>query len=280
MPCVVTWLAYDSPGVTEASLYASAKAAAPDFIVYIGSRWGLQPSISTLATINEKIAPMIHLCSDAADVPWHDLLRDYDRGSAFALQVTIDGNPNWPGADRGLTLLTPIAASHFPQPLPHAVRPIACSYAGNKGSEGGGRRMILTELMFENLLTIRVRDGGLDGYGGYCDHLIRSRMTLNVPLSGTEQAMQVKGRVVEAGLAGAALLEMGGAPTKNWFRPGIDYMEYATIQDAAMLIREFTQRPDKTQAMGESLRARVLAEHSPTVFWGKIMERIGLKVAA
>ena len=160
------------------------------------------------------------------------------------------------------------------------MRPIACSYAGNKGSEGGGRRLILTELMFENLLNIRVRAGGLDGYDSYCEHLMRSRMTLNVPLSGTEQAMHVKGRVVEAGLAGAALLEFGGSPTRNWFRPGMDYMEYATIEDAKALIREFSKKPEVTQAMGDSLRARVLAEHSPAVFWGKIMYRIGLKAAA
>ncbi len=35
-------------------------------------------------------------------------------------------------------------------------------------------------------------------------------MVLNIPFSGTEQAMQVKGRVIEAGLAGSVLLDIKG----------------------------------------------------------------------
>lgn len=276
MPCELTWMHYADPNATENGLYAKVKETAPDLIVYIGSRWGPQPSIATLARITDKVAPMVHLCSDAADLPWHDLLRDYDRAGAFSLQVAIDGNPRWPGAEHGLTLLTPIAASHFPPSKPHAERRIHCSYAGNKGSEGGQRRRILTELMFENLLNVRVREEGPDSYDGYCRHLADSRMTLDVPLSGTEQAMQVKGRVIEAGLAGACLLELGGSPIITWFRPSIDYLEYATIEDAKAIIRRMARDPAATQAIGESLRARVLEEHSPRIFWGRILERIGL----
>lgn len=277
----VSIIRYDLPDVAETDLYLQVRQSKPDLIVYIGSRWGPQPSIAFLCKANEKIAPSVHLCSDAADPPWHDLLRDYDRAGAFSVQVTIDGNPQWPGAQRGLTLLTPIASAHFPQVvLPHVSRPIGCSYAGNKGSEGGVRRQVLVELMFENLLTIRTRDGADDSYEAYAEHLARSRLTLNVPLSGTEQTMQVKGRVVEAGIAGAALLEMAGAPTTQWFRSGIDFMEYATLDDAKKLIRQFVNEPELTQLMGEQLRQRVLTEHSPQVFWGKIMDRIGLKRAA
>src|SRR4029077_7858334 len=70
-------LRYDTPGGSDQSLYLGVKEVAPDFIVYVGSRWGPQPSITTLANINNSIAPMIHLCSDAADSPWWDLLREY-----------------------------------------------------------------------------------------------------------------------------------------------------------------------------------------------------------
>lgn len=269
---------YDHPEATDASVYSEVKAAKPDFIVYIGSRWGKQPSTSTLCQINGSVAPMVHLCSDAADPPWHDLLREYHNQGAFAVQVAIDGNDNWPGADAGLTLLTPIAASHFlAYPMTHSVRRISCGYAGNGGGDGSKRRQILFALMMKNLLTIRQRDDTEGSYEQYCDFLSVSRLVLNIPFSGTEAVMQVKGRVVEAGLAGACLLECRGSPTAKWFRPGVDYLEYSSIGEAEALIDRLSKQPEETEKLGDNLRARVLAEHLPVAFWGNVLKRIGLK---
>ena len=91
--------------------------------------------------------------------------------------------------------------------------------------------------------------------------------------------MQVKGRVVESGLAAAVLLETKGAPTSEWFRPGLDYLEYSDQFEAEQIIRRLENEPEATQAIGESLRARILAEHTPARFWAKVFERIGLNVA-
>ena len=74
----------------------------------------------------------------------------------------------------------------------------------------------------------------------------------------------VKGRVVESGLAGALLLETKGAPTSYWFRPGLDYLEYETPEEAADIIRRLSHEPEKTQSIAQSLRSRVLAEHTGT----------------
>jgi spore maturation protein CgeB len=105
-------------------------------------------------------------------------------------------------------------------------------------------------------------------------------MTFNTAFSGTEAALQVKGRVVESALAGALLLETKGAPTSYWFRPGVDYLEYETTDDAVSLIRQLTHEPEQTQALAMSMRSRILAEHTPAHFWARILERIGMKVAA
>lgn len=268
-------LRYDGEFTQEAALYSAAKDLAPDFIIYIGSAWGPQPSLATLARINAKIAPMVHLCSDAADPPWWHLLREYADKGCFALQVAIDGNDNWPGAERGMTLLTPVDPANFDVSLPHAVRQIACGYGGNPGSERGTRRNILWEVMSHNLLTVRLRDGEGETYRDYCDFIMRSRMSLNVPHTGTEQKMHVKGRVIESGLAGCCLLEVADSPTKKWFAPELEYLEYASIDQLREYIR--LQGPDETQRRGERLRARILAEHTPAIFWEKVLRRIGLK---
>lgn len=267
---------YDAPEVDDAATYRASKEAAPDVIVYIGGRWGKQPATATLCQINGRIAPMIHLCSDAADPPWHDLLREYHQMGAFALQVAIDGNDQWPGAQSGLTLLTPIAASHFPPELtPHIERTVGAGYAGNPGNTLGRRRTILTELMFRNALTMRLREDGPDSYPKMCAFLSNARMSLNIPYSGTEAAMQVKGRVIETGLAGGMLLDAQGSPTSRWFTPGTDYCEYDDVGAALLMIQHYSREPEVTQRFGESLRRRVLAEHSPAIFWGKVLERIG-----
>ena len=263
--------------MSDAALYAKLRELQPDLMVYIGSRWGVQPSTATLARINAQVAPSVHICSDAADPPWWDLLREYHEAGAFALQVAIDGNDQWPGAQNGLTLLTPIDAKHFGNgATPHVARAVACGYAGNQGAVGGNRNMVLQEVAFYNLVTMRLRDDAPGSYEAMCAFLCDSRMSLNIPYSGTETVFQVKGRVVESGLAGSCLLEVAGSPTNKWFTPGVDYLEYDSMPMCRELIVKLREDREQTERIGASLRRRALAEHSPAVFWGKVLEKIGM----
>lgn len=275
LACATNVIAYDERTLSDRALVEKIQAAAPDVILYIGSRWGKQPGASTLAQINAGIAPTIHFCSDAADQPWWDLLLDYHYAGSFKVQVAIDGNKEWPLALSGLTLLTPVEHSYFPAgERPHAQRNVACGYAGNPGGTGSHRRAILSDLLGTRHIDMRQRSDLPFTYDGYCEHLMNCRMSLNISYSGTEQAKQVKGRVVESALAGACLLEIKGSPTSDWFTPGEDYFEYESIEDARRLIDELKSQPDLTQAVAMSLRAKVMRDHAPSVFWGKVMERV------
>jgi hypothetical protein len=278
----VLLLSYDQLGHSEALMMARAKDYAPDLIVYIGARWGQQPSQAALARINSTVAPMVHICSDAADPPWWDLLQEYHYHGCFTLQVAIDGSHRWPLASSQMTALTPVDPENFAsEPRPHAARPVICGYAGNPGSGNGSKRTgMLAALLEKRLIDLRIRSNLPHTYESYCDYLGKCRMSLNIAHSGTEATMQVKGRVVESGLAAAVLLETKGAPTSEWFRPGLDYLEYNDQFEAEQIIRRLENEPEATQAIGESLRARVLAEHTPARFWAKVFERMGLEVAA
>ena len=280
-------LRYDEVGGSEQLLYARAKEYAPDLIVYIGSRWGMTPSPSILCNMNNRIAPSVHICSDAADPPWWDMLADYHQKGAFALQVSIDGSRKWPFADSQLTCLTPVDPAWFlpDADIPHTARPINCGYAGNPGSGGGSKRTGMLSALLGmkpqgRLIDLRIRSNLPYTYESYCDYMTKCRMSLNIAWSGTEAAVQVKGRVIESGLAGCCLLETKGSPTSDWFRPGLDYLEYADQFEAERIIRQLEREPAATQALGESLRARLMAEHTPAKFWQRIFEKIRLKVAA
>lgn len=273
----VVHMRYDEPGRSEQMLYDRVRDAKPDMIVYVGSRWGLIPSIATLAQINSKVAPMVHFCSDAADYPWHDLLREYHDKGCFSLQVNIDGSNKWPGASSGLTMLTPVDPLHFPSPLPpHSARPVVCGFAGNTGGGPNSRRtIILTELLEKRAIDMRVRSPLPFTYEGYCEYLTRCRISLNIAYSGSEQTMQVKGRVIEAAIAGSCVLETKGSPTSEWFEPGRDYLEYESAEEAVDIIGRMPV--EATQRIADNLRAKIMEKHSPRMFWSTALNRIGVK---
>lgn len=272
----------------EAEIYADAKEYQPDIIVYVGACRSSTPSAKSFAKLRKEVAPTVHFCSDAADEPWWDELKTYDREGSFTVQVAIDGNKNWPLADTQITALTPIDPAHYPDPpKPHAERSIVFGFAGNPGGVGAvkdgkvtGRRPLVSQ-MIQFGLQHRPRDrttGNMDdaisSYKQAAAYMADCRITPNFAQTGSFNRMHVKGRVVETGLAGAMLLEPVGSPTPDWFEPGVDYMPYQSMDDARTIVERFKDRPDETQAFGARLRARVLAEHSPAQFWARILDRI------
>lgn len=274
------------PGLMDEQIVAKAKEYSPDVIVYIGSRWGELVEIPNLLRLRE-IAPTVHICSDAADKPWHDLIEEYDAAQCFALQVAIDGNRFWPleGKPGGLTALTPFNPHRFPNPpLAHASREILLGYGGNLGggpSKKRGwvpshRRKNIDALVMRFGMKFRERNDEQGSYGKYAAFLSNCRFSVNFPWTGTQESMQVKGRVVETALAGAVLLEHSGAPTRDWFEVGADFLEWDSPRTVGEILERLRDLPEESQAMGLRLRERVLAEHSPSRFWGRIFDRIGL----
>lgn len=267
-------------GLGDAEILRQAHEYQPDLIVYIGSRWGDLLSIAALHELR-TIAPSIHICSDAADDPWWDLLEEYDREKAFDLQVAIDGHKaGWPLAKTQLTCLTPFRPDQYPKvPLPHVDRDILWGFGGNPGGRKSIRKDVM-DAMVARGLTVRLRDPALGTHQAYIDFMCRCRFVVNFPHTGTQKYMHVKGRIVEAGVTGAVLLEQRGSPTGDWFLPGVDYLEYRDAKQAKAIVDSYAKRPEDSQAIGERLRQRVLAEHGPDQFWSRILERIEMKVSA
>ena len=259
----------------------------PELIVYVGACGRCtKPSPKLFKKLNNEVAPCVLICSDAADEssPWWKELFEYDAHDAFRVMVAIDGNSNWPFHDRHLTALTPISPSWYPNPKRHSERTIKLGFAGNvgrvytlKNGRKVGRKMILDQLPIQ----LRQRDGttmdseaAAQSYQGCVDFMLNTRIMPNFSDTGSFEHHHVKGRVVEAGLAGCLLLEPTTSPAKDWFEPGVDYIEYGGIADLKETIRRYIDDPDETEKFGFRLREKVLAEHTPAKFWGRVMERI------
>lgn len=275
----------------DAEIYAQAKEYAPNLIVYVGACNGNTPSAAGFKKLRDEIAPTVHFCSDAADEPWWPQLMIYEKVGSFSVQVALDGNKNWPLAHKDITALTPIDPKHFPDPpKPHAERAVVFGFAGNPGStitqsggRVGGRRPLFAQ-MIQFGLKYRARTPctgdmvkSVSSYVEAAQYMSEVRIMPNFAQTGSYERMHVKGRVVEAGLSASLLLEPMGSPTPDWFENGVDYMTYSNMDEAKGIVEMYKDKPEETQAFGLRLRKKVMDNHSPQKFWGRIFDKIGVQ---
>lgn len=260
----------DRPHARHRELIDFARHVAPDLIVYAGAPQPYYPApVPTPDVLHDlnKVAPMVHLCGDASDHPWWPILEEYDREKCFTVQVAFDGGPSpIQTFHNGLTLLTPRDPRVF-VPEPWQQRAGDMVMVGGHGH--GDRGAAISALMQRGVLTHYPHGRPYEQLAQiYCHH----KVVFNHPMTGSGQRKHVKGRVIEAGCAGCVLLDHKDSPTRLWFVPGLDYLAYETPEHAADLI----ERADDSalQAIASRFHSRVVQEHSPAMFWGKIIGKI------
>jgi len=261
------------PSDRHMELVDEARLLRPDFIVFIGSVPEFHPgpvlSHDVLRRFRD-IAPSVHMCNDAADEPWWKWLQLYDRLECFSLQVNIDGAFDTPIStfkNRGLTLLTPVDHRVF---RPRAKRPILMSLVGGHGHSQRGQ--IVGELIVRKMLSFFEGPTGRS-YKEMADILCGSKFVFNHSMTGSAQRHHVKGRVIEAGFAGAALIEYKNSPTASWFNPGFEYFYYEDANDIAGILA----MPDTlVSKVAKNFHNKVIREHHPRVFWDKVLTKAGV----
>lgn len=265
----------DRPHDRHKELIDLAKAVKPDVIIYIGAieqyHSNPVPSVDVLCGLRE-VAPSIHLCGDASDRPWWPWLEKYDTHQCFSTQVSMDGNLETPIAQfaTGLVLLTPTDTRSF-QSKSWAERSIKLGLVGGQGHTK--RQSLIIELQRRGILAFS--DTSVErSYASMAELMCNTKITLNVPFNGTGDRMHVKGRVIEAGLAGSCLLEGVGSPTANWFNTGEHYLEYDNLDRVIQLVNDTPDEQLQTMAKRFSNRVRVL--HHPVVFWDRVLAKAGV----
>jgi len=231
----------------------------PEVIFYIGGCDGIGlPSTRTFRRLR-RIAPIINLIPDAGDPPWHDLIKKYRNEDCFDLYVGLDGCPDSPV---DLVTVTPVNWKLFDTEVERDIR---CGFSGGLG---GKRDDILKAL--ESLCFVRVR---ANNYVDHVSFLQRCHMILNTAWTGSGLYYHVKGRVIEVGWAGSALLEHSYAPTKHWF-PTDAYFSYSSSDEAAEIIVSSSEDDVVKRAL---LMAKITRErYHPAMIYGEILKRMTL----
>lgn len=238
-----------------------------DIIFYIGACGSVAtPSAETLAMIG-RAAPTVHLCFDGGDAPWWPHIKQYRDMGCFKLQVNIDG-AHCPGADMIVTC--PVESRAYDtEPAPE--RDINFGFAGGTGTYLRG--WLMEELTAKAGLVVRQRTGyETRDYDDYATFMRRCRLMLNVPLTGTGQYMHVKSRIIEAGLAGCAVIEHVKSPAFHWFGQEALF-GYDKIEDIIELIQTVT--PEEVVRRASFLSNRVRSAHMSEHIWGAILRQAG-----
>lgn len=263
------------PAEREHELISRVGIIRPNVVVYIGGT-ERAPSFSTLRKIREY-SPTVHICGDASDEPWWPFIEEYHREKCFSVQVSLDGSFEGPIARYGLVLLQPVDPSLCPSPRPWEAREIHCSFVGNTTVQDTPRSRLLRDMEARGAVQL-FGPYSNDPHREMMEVMCNSKITFNVAYKGPgEDKFGVKGRVTECGIAGSCLLEQRGSPTEYWFEAGRDYYTYASAGDAFDLIQEPDIVRHGASPRAERLRAKVLSEHSPTVFWQKVLFRAGVR---
>ncbi len=240
-----------------------AREVKPDIMFYIGPNQGR--GVPRTATFIELrgIAPLVNLCSDAADKPWHKTLELYRSKQCFDLQVAIDGARDAPV---DIATLTPID----PTPFGGQKRDIRCGFSGTLG---GQRELIVQSLEWFGGLTVRrAKQVHETTYEAHAEFMSRCQIVLNTSYTGTGHAHHIKGRVLEAGWAGAALLEPEESPIGDWF-PEDCFIRYRDPIEAAHWIKTLTDGEIDHRA--RRLTEEVMMRYTPAKIYGEILEHVG-----
>jgi len=231
----------------------------PDITLYIGA--AKAPGLPRHPALRQMraVAPLVNIVSDAADGPWWPMIGMYRTKGCFDLQVSIDGANNSPV---DLVTLTPVDGRPFEG---EQKRDIRCGFSGNIG-RWNERSEVVRSLEWFGGLTLR--EGG-KGYEDHVDFMKRCRIILNISFTGTGHAHHIKGRVLEAGWAGCALLESEGSPIAEWFPEGC-WIPYDGPRHAKYLLDTLTD--DEIDTAAANLAKAVRENYTAAQIYGRIIE--------
>jgi hypothetical protein len=109
----------------------------------------------------------------------------------------------------------------------------------------------------------------------YAALLQRSKIVVNFSRAlGGSTKDQVKGRVFEATLCGAMLLETQNRQTPHWLDPRTDYVEYQGPDDLVAKVQWYLRHDDDRARVARQGCAKAQALYTAVRFWQTVLERV------
>lgn len=87
-----------------------------------------------------------------------------------------------------------------------------------------------------------------------------------------DRIIQCKGRVMEATLCGACLIEYDNPETNKWLRPNIDYVPYSDIEEIPEIVRNLLRKPDKIEKIRLSGMRQAQKKFGAEKTWRQILD--------
>ena len=276
-------------GSSDDMLLDSLHGRSYDLIIYCGMPIPNRPqrewALTDWTLCKLKVyARLVHLVLDGGLPGWESTLYHYDKLQCFDAQVNTDGCLDWPLAGRKCCL-SELIPNRYPDMVtkPLVERSVDFGFSGGTGGPGHPRHEIIEELRRTAGLSFTHRPHfpdkhpGVDAvvdYSDYYERMATYKVALNV--AHMPGAKQVKGRVLDAGAAGCCLLENRNSDARHWFVPQEDYLEYESTAGAANQVKWLLNNLTIAQQMANNLRDKVRKNHAPLVFWGKVLDLVGL----
>jgi hypothetical protein len=266
----------NGPNNDEAIL-CKAKKSKPDLIFYTGGTDGKGlPTDDTLRALR-KLAPTVMLQGDFGDPPFHPVIAHYRQAECFDLFVAMDGVKSAPVDHVTLTPFDPVRFG----PPPRS-RSIHCGFAGNHVRKERHEEVLRTFKTFDprsailhavgDLVRLREREIAGD-YADYIAFFQKCRLVLNTSFAGSGTAHHVKGRVLEAGFSGAAILEQNESPLADWF-PSDTFYSYGSPLEAQQIILSLPYREIEKTAI--RFRSYAMKNYTGQKIYRGILEKLGL----
>jgi hypothetical protein len=236
----------------------------------------LNPAAETLARIRSDLGiPIVSAYFDTTDayaVQWIDAY-----APAVDVNVIVDCYSNYAGngafPEKFLATWTPQDPALYLDK--GAARTIDVSFLGS-AARYPDRKLALGLLAEAG---IEVRQGGGQIEGGlspedYAGIFRQSKITINFAAPALDgPGYQCKGRVFEATLSGALLMEQANPETEMWFTPGVHYVAFENERDLADKIRHYLGHEDERARIAAAGSAHAHANYTAGAFWRRVLER-------
>jgi hypothetical protein len=235
----------------------------------------LNVSHDTWKQIHEMRIPVVFIWFDAVLKPRMQLADSLAPFAALSLVLdTAAYNTGFP--DRYMPMWTPQDTRYFFNP--HRARDIDVCFLGSMAGYADRQAGIAA---LRNCGIEVFQKGGqreqalpLQDYAGV---LQRSKICLNFPrMRGDPTLVQAKGRIFEATLCGALLLDAENDQTRRWFTPLEEYDSFADEEDLVKKVRYYLGNEVERTTLANRGWIKATTVYHPRKFWQSVFQTLGV----
>jgi glycosyltransferase involved in cell wall biosynthesis len=179
--------------------------------------------------------------------------------------------------DKYLSLWTPQDPRYFFNP--HGPRPLDVCFLGSR--EGYPDRSAGLGALHHSGIDVFQAGGQREQplpLDAYTRVLKTCKICLNFSrLRGGLDLVQAKGRIFEATLCGALLLDAENDQTRRWFTPAEEYVPFADEHDLVEKVKHYLEHEDQRESIARRGWLKAVTSYNSYRFWQTVLDRIGVK---